>query len=86
MTTIPHEGEYRESGMQVRFFPGSKQQKTTLIAGFLSEHNVDHEMMGPDDLPARLTFRLGENPAIEVNGRLFVDPNLDALKKILHIN
>lgn len=72
--------------MQVRFFPGSRHQKTTLIAGFLSEHHVRHEMMGPEDLPARSTFRLGEDPAVEVNGRLFVDPNVDALKKILHIN
>jgi hypothetical protein len=72
--------------MNVRFFPGSKQQKSSLIAGFLSEHHVSHELMTPSDLPPKSTFRLGEEPAVEVNGRLFVDPNVDALKKILHIN
>ena len=32
------------------------------------------------------TVHLGTDPALEVNGRLFVDPNVDALKKIFKKN
>ena len=31
------------------------------------------------------TFHLGTDPAVEVDGHLFVDPNEDALKKILDL-
>ena len=68
--------------MTVRFFPGSKKQKTSLIAGFLRQFHVDHELVQPG---ARShVVHLGTEPALEVNGRLFVDPNEDALKKIFH--
>jgi hypothetical protein len=72
--------------MTVRFFPGSKRQKTSLIAGFLSQHHVDHELVRPEDLKSSSTVHLGTDPAVEVDGRLFVDPNVDALKKILHVD
>lgn len=71
--------------MTVRFFPGKKQQKTSLIAGFLSEYHVSHILASGDELTGT-TFHLGEDPALEVNGRLFVDPNVGALKKIFHIH
>jgi hypothetical protein len=70
--------------MTVRFFPGSKQQKTSLIAGFLSKFHVDHAIVRPEEFHSN-TFHLGTDPAVEVDGRLFVDPNVDALKKILHV-
>ncbi len=70
--------------MTVRFFPGSKRQKTSLIAGFLSRYHVDHELVRADDVKSS-TVHLGTDPAVEVDGRLFVDPNYDALKKILHV-
>ena len=69
--------------MTVRFLPGSKKQKTSLIAGFLSKFKVAHELVKPEDY--RNTVHLGTDPALEVDGRLFVDPNEDALKKILHV-
>ena len=69
--------------MTVRFFPGSKKQKTSLIAGFLSQFRVEHEMARPEEY--KHIYHLGTDPAVEVNGRLFVDPNVDALKKILDI-
>ena len=69
--------------MTVRFFPGSKTQKTSLIAGFLSRFKVAHELVRPDE--TRHTFHLGTDPAVEVDGRMFVDPNEDALKKILDV-
>ena len=70
----------REGRMTVRFFPGTRKQKTTLIAGFLSQFHVEHELVQPE---ARSHIvHLGTDPALEVNGRMFVDPNVDALKKI----
>ncbi len=71
--------------MTVRFFPGSRRQKTSLIAGFLSRYHVDHEMVKPEDFTEK-TVHLGTDPAVEVDGRLFVDPNVGALKKILKVN
>ena len=70
--------------MTVRFFPGSRRQKTSLIAGFLSQYHVDHEMVKPEDFTEK-TVHLGTDPAVEVDGRLFVDPNVDALKKIFRV-
>lgn len=71
--------------MTVRFFPGSKKQKTSLIAGFLRQFHVDHELVQPDQIQSH-TIHFGTDPAVEVDGRLFVDPNEDALKKIFHIS
>ncbi|HLJ74592.1 MAG TPA: hypothetical protein VKU62_08415 [Thermoanaerobaculia bacterium] len=55
-----------------------------MILGFLSQYRVAHELAQPDDYQSK-TFHLGTDPALEVDGRLFVDPNVDALKKILHV-
>lgn len=70
--------------MTVRFFPGSKKHKTSLVAGFLRQFRVEHELVRAEEY--RYTHHLGSDPAIEVDGRIFVDPNEDALKKILHVN
>ena len=70
--------------MTVRFFPGSRRQKTRLIAGFLRQFKVDHELVRPEEFD-RYTFRVGMDPAVEVDGHVFVDPNVDALKKIFHV-
>jgi hypothetical protein len=75
----------REGRMTVRFFPGTKKQKTTLIAGFLAQFHVKHELVHAEDSNLH-TVHLGTEPALEVNGRLFVDPNVDALKKIFKVN
>ena len=71
--------------MTVRFFPGSKKQKTSLVLGFLSKYRVAHEMVRPEEFNSK-TIHLGTDPAVEVDGRLFVDPNVDALKKIFHVD
>ena len=71
--------------MTVRFFPGSRRQKTSLIAGFLSQYHVDHELVRSEEFMEK-TVHLGTDPAVEVDGRLFVDPNVDALKKIFKVN
>ncbi len=64
--------------MTVRFFPGSKKQKTSLIQGFLSKYRVAHELARPEEFNTK-TIHLGVDPAVEVDGRLFVDPHVDAL-------
>ncbi|HET7710635.1 MAG TPA: hypothetical protein VFL80_01760 [Thermoanaerobaculia bacterium] len=71
--------------MTVRFFPGSKRQKTSLIAGFLKEFKIAHELVRAEEVKSN-TIHLGTDPAVEIDGRLFVDPNVDALKKILHVD
>ena len=70
--------------MTVRFVPGSKRQKSSLIEGFLTKYHVDHELVRPEEYGSK-TFHLGTDPALEVDGRVFIDPNVDALKKIFHI-
>jgi hypothetical protein len=71
--------------MTVRFFPGTKKHKTSLIAGFLDRFRVEHELVRNEQYKT-YTDHLEADPAVEVDGRLFVDPNEDALKKILKVN
>ncbi len=71
--------------MTVKFFPGTKKQKTDLIEGFLEQFHVEHELVTPSDTKDHVVH-LGTEPALEVNGRVFVDPNVDALKKILKVS
>ena len=71
--------------MTVRFFPGTKRHKTTLIAGFLRQFRVEHELVRVDENKKSYIHHLGSDPALEVDGRLFVDPNVDALKKIFKV-
>ncbi|HVS33036.1 MAG TPA: hypothetical protein VMS98_16440 [Thermoanaerobaculia bacterium] len=54
-----------------------------MIAGLLRQFKVAHELVKPEEY--KHGFHLGTDPAVEVDGRLFVDPNVDALKKILDI-
>ncbi|HEY0144261.1 MAG TPA: hypothetical protein VGF48_25470 [Thermoanaerobaculia bacterium] len=46
---------------------------------------MEHELVRPEEYKA-YTYHLGSDPAVEVDGRLFVDPNVDALKKILNVD
>ena len=71
--------------MTVRFFPGNKQHKSSLVAGFLRQFRVEHTLARPEEYKG-YGHHLGSDPAVEVDGRLFVDPNVDALKKILHVD
>jgi hypothetical protein len=82
----PAVGWKRRGSMTVRFVPGTRKQKSSLIEGFLSKYHVDHELVSAEQLSGSKTFHLGTDPAVEIDGRLFVDPNVDALKKIFHID
>jgi len=71
--------------MTVRFVPGTKKHRSSLIVGFLTRHHVAYELLDANQVGSK-TFHLGTDPALEVDGRLFVDPNEDALKKIFRVN
>lgn len=73
--------------MNVRFFPAKKGNRSSLIAGFLRQNQVQHELIQPDAiLRPRHLHRLGEVPIVEVDGHVFINPNDQALKKILNID
>ena len=71
--------------MTVRLFPGTKRQRTNLIEGFLTRHHVAYELLDANQLGSK-TFHLGTDPTLEVDGRVVVDPNEDARKKIFRVN
>ncbi|HEV7237844.1 MAG TPA: hypothetical protein VGQ36_01285 [Thermoanaerobaculia bacterium] len=72
--------------MTVRFFPGTQRHKTSLIQGFLRQFRVEHELVRVDESRKSYTHHAGSDPALEVDGKLFVDPNVDALKKIFSVD
>ena len=72
--------------MTVRFFPGTQRHKTSLIQGFLKQFRVEHELVRVDESKKSYTHHAGADPALEVDGKLFVDPNVDALKKIFQVD
>lgn len=72
--------------MTVRFFPTRELRKSSLITGFFSRHQVSYELVDPSVDALRPWIRsVGDLPAVEVDGRLFINPNDDALKKILKL-
>lgn len=70
--------------MTVRLVPGTKKHRTTLIEGFLTRNHVAYELLSAEQCAGK-TFHLGTDPTLEVDGRLFVDPNEDALRKIFRV-
>jgi len=71
--------------MTVRLVPGTRRYRTTLIEGFLTRHHVAYELLDANQVTSK-TFHIGKDPAIEVDGRLLVDSNEYALKKIFRVN
>lgn len=68
--------------MKVNYYPDSKGAKGRGIVAFLQAHKVRHQLVEAPELRKRICG--GEDlPAIEVDGRFFVNPNDDALRKIL---
>lgn len=72
----------REREMTVKFYPARVIQKNHGVRTFLQKYKVSHELVTSDPLPATWTFGR-DHPALEIDGRLFVNPNTDALRKIL---
>ncbi len=75
--------------MVVRFFTSRKGKRSSLIAGFLTRNRVDYELVDLENCSGSersLVNQAKGAPAVEVDGRMFVNPNDHALEKILHID
>jgi hypothetical protein len=74
--------------MTVRFYPAKKGEKSRTIAKFLLAHSVTHELIRPEEADQKSSHlhKGGEVPALEVDGKLFIDPNDEALRRILHVD
>lgn len=70
--------------MKVTLYSAGKAESRS-IARFFKQHNVIYDFISPDTIEAKNAhlFKLGEMPVVEVDGRQFVNPNDDALAKIL---
>ena len=70
--------------MKVTLYSAGKAESRS-IARFFKQHDVVYDFVTPDKIQAKNThlFKLGEMPFVEVDGRQFVNPNDDALAKIL---
>ena len=74
--------------MVVRFFTNQKGKRSSLIAGFLSKNHVTYELVDLETCaaPDRSWVNQAKGaPAVEVDGRIFVNPNDHALEKILQL-
>lgn len=73
--------------MKVTLYSAGKAESRS-IARFFKQHNVVYDFVTPDKIQAKNThlFKLGEMPVVEVDGRQFVNPNDDALARILGID
>lgn len=76
-----------ETPMRVRYYPPKKSEKSSSVVRFMKRHHVNFEQVGPEEARASNIhpYRLGEVPMVEVDGRVFVNPNDDALKKIFRV-
>ncbi len=70
--------------MKVTLYSAGKAESRS-IARFFKQHNVIYDFVTADKIEAKNAhlFRLGEMPVVEVDGKQFVNPNDDALAKIL---
>lgn len=71
--------------MTIKIYPDSKGEKSNAILRFFSKYKVKCELIRPEDMKIARLYRVGELPIVEIDGRIFVNPNDDALKKILRI-
>ncbi|MDX1583401.1 MAG: hypothetical protein R3338_07340 [Thermoanaerobaculia bacterium] len=71
--------------MKVSYYPAVKSSRGRLIEEILSRHHVQHELVAPEDRRRMNIALKNDVPALEVDGRIFVNPNEEALKKILDI-
>jgi hypothetical protein len=69
--------------MTVKVYEKKNNKKTNWITRFLTSHHVQHQLVSEKEIG--LVSPRSYAAAVEVDGHLFVDPNEDALKKILHV-
>jgi hypothetical protein len=70
--------------MLVRFYPSRKREKSNALARFLRTQKIDYELVRTEELKRRGHRLYGgdEEPVVEIDGRIFVNPNQQALIKI----
>lgn len=71
--------------MTVKVFEGAKSTRSGWISRFLKQHQVNHQLVAPEEVGANRSHPRCTG-AVEVDGRLFVNPNEDALRKIFQVN
>lgn len=73
--------------MVVRFYPSRRKEASNALAGFLQSQHVEYEMLRRDELQLRGTrlYASPEEPIVEIDGKMFVNPNPQALRKILEL-
>ena len=72
--------------MKVTYFPASKAGKGKSIERVLIENHIKHERVNHADTARRARLgKLADLPTVEINGRLFVNPNDHALRKLLEL-
>lgn len=74
--------------MVVRFYPSRKQEKSRALASFLALNHIEYELARPEELSTSGTRLYGaaEEPVVEIDGKIFVNPNGQALLKALDPN
>lgn len=70
--------------MTIRVYENKKNNRSNWITRFLTNHHLQHQLVSESEMGS-LSPR-DYCTAVEVDGHLFVDPNEDALKKILHVH
>ena len=72
--------------MKVTYFPASKAGKGKSIERVLIENHINHELVKQGDTARRARLgKLADLPTVEIDGRLFDNPNDHALRKILDL-
>ncbi len=71
--------------MLVRFYPSRKREKSNALARFFRTQKIDYELVRTEELKRRGNRLYGGDgePVVEIDGRVFVNPNEQALLKIL---
>jgi len=72
--------------MKVTYYPASKAGKGKSIEKFLVDHHVKHDLVASNDKRRVRMGKLVDLPTVEVDGRIFVNPNDHALRKILALD
>ncbi|HVR42810.1 MAG TPA: hypothetical protein VMS56_05130 [Thermoanaerobaculia bacterium] len=71
--------------MVVRFVASRKREKSNVLARLLKNNHIDYELIRAEDLEAEGThlYAATEQPVVEIDGEIFVNPNPQALLKAL---
>ena len=71
--------------MKVTYYPARKGGRGRAIEKILFDNHVQYELISPEEKRPSRVYKSGDMPAVEVDGRLFINPNDHALRKILEI-